>query len=465
MRVSKGPARGLPVRAAAVLVGVVCAVAAAGFLLLRDRPPGADDVLADVRAALADATSFRFNVHTVRDPDPADRNSIRFSDQGLWAHGVWKLANQSYETLVDAEGRLFTRVTEPGGDGAWDAHGRVDGDALLAELLADWRDGTAADRAGGAGGAVPPAVAGALDDRTAVNAAIVVYLTGDGFPAVTDTGWALERTAGAHPHVRVGGAPTTFLHALTELGRPELLSHGSDRPGDGVALAATVTAPDEAVEAFGRPLPAGRVELYLGDGDLPTALRLDVAGDVARTIVTIRFSDWNEPVVIAPPGDDLDRTPWAEEAELTASGVEAVAPPDLLAHDGFRARAVPALFLYGNGPIDCDALVLSDGPLGPGVPAASTRWLVELTQGCAAAFDASPFSPGGPAGLPHRRVEGGTLQVLVGDTVVEPGPPALADDPTALATLVAALRPVTPADLLAAAADEPAGWTPFESIP
>jgi hypothetical protein len=260
--------------------------------------PGRDGDLPAVRRAVGEARSVRFTFtaethHDLGDLDPAGVVPARSTGSGEWTPDRWRVLTHgddgsSIEMVLDGA-TAYVRFAE-------------DDDALGAEPWARHEDAITSP----GGQPTGPTSADDLpdlelgpeaDDLLAVLLAEGVYLSGD--EGVVDTGdlWADDPAA--------IGDPAGYLDAIARLSRPEWAPEAGAAGGAGRGtLTATLRAPAELVEAFGRPIPDATVELDIGPGHLPTALRFDLAQGTSSSSMDIRFTDWDAPVEIALPSDD-----------------------------------------------------------------------------------------------------------------------------------------------------------------
>ena len=289
-----------------VLVGLVTAVLGAALLVARhgvagdvgttdDVDPDAEAALDAVQAATRGASSFRFRfegLDTMAEGVGCCETPGPFSGEGEWTTAGWRLVNRRDsglgETILDGETMYVRRADE--------------GDALDSERWENWGHwegpiprGEVLDEMSGMLELVEEEE-GALDegfvDWLAVALAAEVYLgdVGDRIDWVD-----LEAELTGFPD-----DPGGFLQAIQQSGTPTIVGE----TGETLTLGATVQAPADVVQAFGRPVPHGEVELDVGVDHLPTALRLAVHGADEAFTIDVQFTDWNLPIDISPPADD-----------------------------------------------------------------------------------------------------------------------------------------------------------------
>lgn len=442
---------------AVVLVGAVALAALSASS--RDDEPEAADVLAEVRSAVEDATSFRFVVR--EETDYVDESGLPAvtSLEGTWSEDQSHVRIdgliQVSETIVDGDS-AYSRSAESAGalaDEVWMQRGPRDfhddephSDLHTLGLVSDDRTAT---------------------DKHAVEAAAWIYLGG----ADVSIG-AMSRATGSYVGIAAsirGGfadAPTGFLEAITALGEPTVV----DEAPDVTTLVATLRAPDDLVAAFGRPIPDGTVQLAVGPDDRPSGLRVRIEHGSVRSQTDVAFSDWNHPVDIpVPSGDDVDTSPWLDEVGLRGlTGLSLVAPTELLerwrlsvysedlGEIGSDADACVALQMEWFAPDSAD--VRDDADAGS-TDGATTDYVATWQRhvDCALDEEPTPFRSGGPGGFPSRTDPNvpGQVEVLVGDTAVaiDSNLPDAERD-----ALIASLAPVDVETLIAAASERPPGW-------
>jgi hypothetical protein len=263
----------------------------AGGVVEAGGDPEAVRTLAAVRSAMARAPSFRFQFQGI-DTTMAywDEWPRRFTGEGAWSADRWRLVtrdqNDASETIVVGD-TVYSRW--PDRDEALEQEpwtcwqSREDEPLPWHEVLDDMSitfDEIAAEEG---------EVDAGLVDQLGVALAAGLYLDG-----------TLERVDWADAEVEVShfpGDPTSFVEAIGRDGTTRLLGRA---PGL-TTLGITVRAPDDVVDAFGRPVPSGRVELDVGPGDLPAALRVHVAGGSEAFDLDVTFSDWGSPADVEAP--------------------------------------------------------------------------------------------------------------------------------------------------------------------
>ena len=376
-----------------------------------------DEALAAARDAVADATSFRVVIRSTDvmvegDAESGSETTSRTRSDAEWSDGVWHTRGEdqyyAYESITEADGTTYSRdsteseETEIPPDAQWErweGFGDLERSDLVEEMTAFGPGGEDDD---------------GFAEQMAVGYAAMLYLAGEG-AALDPTGMGPGFGPG------LGGEPTAFLDAIAEMGEPTF--------EDSDTLTATLHAGDDLNEAFGQPLPDGRIDVDLGTDDLPTAVRLFVESGENSSAMELTFSDWNTPIDIPIPGDDeIDATPWVDEAAVEALPFAPVLPSS--APDGWEvtfAEVMAGTEYYGDEeyPDDCQLLEVDyDQPVAvdadeEAYEEADYVWLYQSTLACALAADPTPFAPGGPGGLPSRDGAFGSVQVLVGDTAVD----------------------------------------------
>jgi hypothetical protein len=254
----------------------------------------AGPLLASVREAVDEAGSFRFRFTGVDTTmaywDGAER---RFTGEGAWSADRWRLLtsdqNSSSETIRDGE-TIHDRRPEPGESleqapwESWEAW--EDEPSERADVLSDMAGAMEQARtedAGPDGHFLDQAV-----DGLGVALAAGDYLDG-----------SLERVDWGDLEVGIGDFPDDpagFVEVLGRGGSPRLLSE--DGSGGTTTLGLTLRAGDDAVAAFGAPIPDGDLEVDVGADHLPTALRLRVSGGDQSFQIEVTFSDWAEQPVL-----------------------------------------------------------------------------------------------------------------------------------------------------------------------
>jgi hypothetical protein len=260
-------------------------------------------------------------------------------------------------------------------------------------------------------------------------------------------------------------SPTGFLDAIKAMSEPEVV----DESGGTLTLGATLSAPDDVAEALGAPVPDAKVDLDLDADDMPTAFRLAVSGGATSVAFELKFRDWGDAIEIEVPGDDeIDATPWADEEALRE--VEGVTPllPSVVPEGwglGAIETIVPDDFVGDEEDPHglCVGYDLSYDELPPdGVEvddswyeSSGYAWVGVVSEACVMGYDDTPFAPGGPAGLPSREDKYETLQVKVGDMVLDIDTSL---DGAELDAFLASFAAVDIETLVAQAAEEPADW-------
>jgi hypothetical protein len=279
-----------------VLVALVVAVLGATLLVARDgvagdggatddADPDAEAALEAVQAATRGASSFRFRFEGLE-------TTGRFSGEGEWTTAGWRLVNRGdsgvEETILDGD-TLYARRPDEGealASEPWENWGHWEGPIPRGEVL---------DEMSGMLELVEQEEGGLDDgfvDSLAVALAAELYL-GDVGDRVD---WAdLEAELTGFPD-----DPGGFVQAIQQSGTPTIVG----QTGATLTLGATVRAPGDVIQAFGRPVPDGEVELDVGADHLPTALRLGIAGADDAFTIDVQFTDWNSPIDIDPPADD-----------------------------------------------------------------------------------------------------------------------------------------------------------------
>ena len=261
-----------------------------------DSDPDSEAALEAVQAATRGASSFRFRFEgldtTVSEGVGLGETTGRFSGEGEWSTAGWRLVNRGgsgvEETILDGD-TLYARRADEGEaleSEPWENWGHLEGPNPRGEVLVEMAGMLE----------VVEEEEGRLDDGfvdwLAVALAAELYL-GDVGDRVD---WAdLETELTGFPD-----DPGGFLQAIQQSGTPTILG-GTD---ESVTLGATVRAPGDVVQAFGRPVPDGEVELIVGADHLPSALRLGVARADAAFTIDVQFTDWNSPIDIDAPADD-----------------------------------------------------------------------------------------------------------------------------------------------------------------
>lgn len=429
-----------------------------GFVVLSGDERDPDEALAAAQEAVADATSFRMTfdgemVMVLGDETAGSDTTSRFSGEGESTGERWHVVSNdgygAYETILDGDVSYdrFADSPEELADESWSKldDATYTREEILEELevLAeeDEEDDFMPENYG---------------DILEVGIAASLYLgDADGSVALASMTGASGASSG------FVGDPGGFLHAIQEIADPVV----ADESGDTLTLATTVTAPEDMVEAYGAPLPDGRIELDLDGDDMPTALRLAVDKGENSLDIEIRFSDWDAPIEIALPSDDEidDEEDWEDEdfefsfdeesVREAAAEVAVVAPtaiPDGWELSRFESTT-PDMALDTEGDesledcavveIDWDQL-LPDDASEEDWEAAGYLYIWLVTADCALRADDTPFTPGGPGGLPSRENSYfELLEVQVGDTVVQ------IDTSLEGAELDAVLASLAPADL------------------
>jgi hypothetical protein len=413
----------------AVLAVVALGVGGAVVLTSGDSKPDPDETLTAAQEATADATSFRFtldveDVSSVGNEDAGSTTTTHYTGEGEWADDRWHqlfrggdFSEGASETVVDGskEYDRWADDTDALQDELWQEwdYEQMSQTDMLDELKAMSDAGDDLDMDG-------------FDDMMAVGLATELFMGGQSLPG---GGYASGDTFTGSTGF-VGGPgfasdPTGFLDAIDQISEPTL-----EAEQDGVTtLAATVTAPDEFVDAFGSPIPDGKVELDVGADDLPTALRFSATQADSSLSIEVRFTDWNGSIDIAVPSEDeIDATPWLDEESLRAATIPLVwlsAPPDgweLTVYSPDEDYGTT----FGDSEGECENVELDwDEPYPEDVDPenvdyedTSYIWITLTSVECSLSEDPTPFAPGGPAGLPSRTDDYGMVQVQVGDTAV-----------------------------------------------
>jgi hypothetical protein len=433
----------------AALVVVAVVAGAAGTVIFRagGDEPGRDGDLAAVQRAVGEARSVRFTFraethHDLGDLDPVGVVPARSVGSGEWTPDRWRMLTHgddgsAIEMVLDGD-TAYVRATDDAGVIGTEPWARRE-DAITSPTEGLTGPGSVDELFDlGPGEEV--------DDLMAVLLAEAVYLSSD--QGVVDTGdlWADDPA--------VVGDPAGFLDAIARLSGPKRA------PMDGGAglmtLTATLRAPADLAEAFGRPLPDATVELDIGEGHLPTALRFDLAQGTSSSSMDVRFTDWDAPVEIALPSDDDIGLSRPDDDNLERAGdIDLVWPAPTEIPEGwdltvYWPRDVANLVLDESG---CNAVGLSwYGPQPEEATAgqlAGHLSIVLRTADCALTADPTPFEPGGPAGRPRRtQGPGGFTEILVDDTVVQLNTSLTG---AALDDIVATLAPVDVEAIVAAA--------------
>jgi hypothetical protein len=419
----------LVVAAAALLVAGVVAVRALGG---DDVDP--DAALRRARSAVADATSYRLTITTEDQSGlgalagPGTYTTMRVVDNVEVSGDRWHSRSDGGEWVDESiviDGMLYTRWGDsytpidaqqwaesplPDPDDAGDAG---DMSEMLRWFVSDVESITAEG---------PLAEDDEIVDGMLVSMVAAVYLTGLG-----DLGLA----PGGGP-VPFATDPRSLAVALGTLEDAEVVS----RSDAGVTIRATRRAPAEVIEAFDRPVPDGRFEVVLDAHDRPVSLTLTVENASAKHTSRVGFSDWGATVTITAPAEsEIDPTPWLDEEALAEAraGITPVRPTVL--PEGIELQEiypVAAAEAAEMGAVErCAQLNLAYGP--PIDPAAleDPRAVAELgtwddyvavyllPASCAQRADDTPFRRGDYGDAAVRTIEHGTLEVLVGDTVVQ----------------------------------------------
>lgn len=417
------------VAAAAVLVAGVVAVRALGG---DDVDP--DAALRRAQSAVADAASYRLTVTTEDQSGlgalvgPGTYTTMRVVDNVEVSGDNWHSRSDGGEWVDESivvDGTLYTR---------WgDSYTPVDGEQWTESPLPD------PDEAGDAGdmsemlrwfvtdvesitaeGPLP-------DDDEIVDGMLVsmvaaVYLAGLG-----DVG-----PASGGGLVPFATDPRALAAALGSLQDAEVVS----RSGAGVTIRATRRAPAEVIEALDRPVPDGRFEVVLDADDRPVSLTLTVENESAKHTSRVDFSGWGATIIITAPAEsEIDPTPWLDEEALAEAraGITPVRPTVL--PEGIELQEIhpmAAAEAAEMGAVEgCAQLNLVYGPPidpavldDPGAVAELGAWddymdVYLLPASCAERADDTPFRRGDYGDAAVRNVEDGTLEVLVGDTVVQ----------------------------------------------
>ena len=405
--------------ALALLVGTV-ALGACG-----SSPRSADDVLASAQAYVADASAFRFDASaevtyvmlssgTLEDGEWTNTTGDESGDQTEWpdagagttttdrmrASGSW--SSEAWEVRSDsgygrAEERVFGTTNyfrNEFDDGMTDWQMSEIDPWTHQDILDEVEAVQEASEESGADADLYAEVPGA-----AVGLASELYLGGEswgGSDLMTD--------------------PAGFLQAIEDMSDPEIAS----RDGATVTLDVVATAPDDIEEAWGSPLPEGRMTLTVGLDGAPIGLTLTVEDGDDSIKVKIGFSEWNVPVEIARPADaEIDRTPWLDEESIAAvQGIQLLSPTVL--PEGWELDYVTVLTMDDTSE-SCDQVEMDWSPMVLDDDAdmyENYLYVYLLPLECATASNPTPFELGDVAPFPSRQGEY-SLEVLVGDTVVQ----------------------------------------------
>lgn len=357
----------------------------------------AGPLLTAVRSTLEEVRSFRFIVRGEAPLVEGEQTLI----EGSWSEGrsytLRRALSGVSETIADGETAYNRNAdsVEALDDVVWTVlEGYLSSSDLLSNLAMS---------------GVGPDESDTLD-RRAVDAAAWIYLggphTSPGFMAMATGGYV-----GIDASILGGfaGEPTGFVDALVELGEPIVV----DESDGVVTLTSVLSAPDDLVDAFGHPIPDGRVQLDVGSDNLPTALRFDIKHGSAESRINVEFAGWNQPVEIpVPSGDEVDMTPWLDEdglRELTDfSFVVPTALPEgwLLSVDAGTdsgeiepdADGCVALFLDWSSPIPDEA----QDDVAEGTYEHDYLSILLRSEDCAMDEEPTPFRPDGPGGFPSR---------------------------------------------------------------
>jgi hypothetical protein len=446
--ITKGPRRAPLLIALAVLA--LAGLGTAVFVVNADDKRDPDEALASAQNAVKDAKSFRFtlrmtDVSAEGDDDAGSETTDHVTADGEWSEGTWHIATEDeYATnetvIITPDGTAYYQYIEDP-DSAVDDYVDQQWDKVDAAELG--HRGQMLDVVREMGESIDEDSEDEPDngwsDEMAVGVATMLYLAGEDGTATIEGGMG---------GMLFGGSPTGYLDAIEQMSTPKVT--------DADTVVATLQAPDEFVEAFGRPIPDGAVELDLGPDDRPTGLRLSLAAGGSSSSLDFTFTDWDTPIDIALPGDDeVDATPWVEEELIRAAGVVPVlpsAPPAGLDPPTFDVE--PLSTYSEDAPEDCD--VIDIYYYAPMEDESGEYVSLSLTTAeCAMAVDPTPFAPGGPGGRTSREVGAELLQLQIGETNVE------IDTSLEGADLDAFVRTLAPVDMetfIAKAAEEPADW-------
>lgn len=257
------------------------------------RDPRALAALRAVQTSIDPAPSFRLRFEGVDTtlPSYGGQSTGAFSGDGEWDADRWRIVRRddsgAVETLLVGEG-LFGRWAEQAEHLAttpWEDWGRGEDDAIprdevlyeMSTSLEETED------------------EGELDEATvdwlAVALAAEVYLGQPG----DNVDWVdLEVMGFNFPR-----DPTGVLQIIEQSRNPTIL-RGTLGLDDVVTLGTTLQAPPDVVEAFGRPVPDGEVEIDVGPADHPAAVRLEIAAGDESFAIEVSF-DWVSPVEITTP--------------------------------------------------------------------------------------------------------------------------------------------------------------------
>lgn len=279
--------------AALLVAGLAVACARDGdarYLVDADRDPEADQALAGVQAAVAEAPSFRFELQGV-DTTMAywEEGPRQFTGEGAWSADRWHLVTRDQtdasEMILDGE-TAYWRWPDSGGpleQEPWTCEAASDFESLPRDEVLDEMSGTLDEIA------AEDELDEGLVDQLAVALAAGLYLDG-----------RLDRVDWADAEVDVWPFPedpTSFVEAIERGGTARVLGEA----GGVRTLGITLQAPQDVVAGYGRPVPDGQMELDVGADGLPTALRLHVAAGDESFDLEVRFSDWGSPVDIEVP--------------------------------------------------------------------------------------------------------------------------------------------------------------------
>lgn len=439
----------------ALALMVAGGLGAAAVLARSDEGPDPGAVLSAAQDALGDAHSFAFTVIGESHLELGSASSeagtaatIRFTGAGEWADGRWRThvdydGIAAIETLFDGT-TTYDRVADSAAsldDATWTSYPEagISREEMIEEIRSIREDLSSG----------PGEVEG-IYNSIAVNLATQVYLGPE-----DDIVSFENNTVDGAP---VGGFfsdPTGFVDSIRRLGEPSLV----DDTDGMTTLATTVAAPDDIVEAFGRPIPDGHVELDVSSrDDLPQALRLDVRQADASAAIEVVFIGWGAPHdIVVPPDDEV--TPAGEDVDDVIEEfrfVEMPAPEDL------RTAAGEVTFVWPTGLEDMalvaavvmspEELLDTDEPIIGACTTVMLGWdsdagdylhLSLRAARCALTEDPTPFEPGGPGGWPSRPSPflDDTLEVQVGNTA------AIVDTSLTGATLDAVLSNLSPVDV------------------
>lgn len=282
----------------------------------------------------------------------------------------------------------------------------------------------------------------------------------DSGPDGYDDAYRLDLVLAAYT-LSLDGQPSEITRLVREAADPEVEER---LPDDGVLLRTRLAPVPALAKVSAEPIPPVDLMLELDEEDRPVVARFTAESGSASADVKVSFSDWGADLSVEPPAaEDIDQTPWIQEEALAAADPALIVAPATLPA-GLSLSGIS--FVAADPDWDtCAGLQLSysseeERALFSRDEEPSTEELDALyaeldylnvstsSLSCALEVDETPFDDE-LAGLPARG-DGGWWEVQVGDTVVAVDS---SFDEDVIGSVVASLRPFTPAELAATVPD------------